>query len=168
MKKTECVCVCVYYKAHTISGLPVWMKKCHLLCSVHLTKQDQIRPTRLGSDWLPGAPPVGKHSLKWQGRNLDLASYLPVAEHQLWAGQATGPFPNLIGKAKALSHGQHGLDDEHVCPLFHLLLQHSSFSLWQDCVDPTCKAAHLLNSSTDYMSWAALRCNCSYTLLTLY
>lgn len=74
--------------------------------------------------------------------------YLPVAEHQLRAGQAAGPLPDLVGEAEALRDGQHGPDDEHVRPLLHLFLQHPAFPLGQHGVDPTCKTARLLRSGT--------------------
>lgn len=67
------------------------------------------------------------------------AAHLPVAEHQLRAGQPTGPLPDLIGKAEALGHRQHGLDDEHVRPFLHFLLQHSTLSLRQHGVDSACE-----------------------------
>ena len=157
-------CVCVLQSTYNLrsSSLDEKMPSA-------LTKQDQVRPTSLGSGWLLGAPPVGKHSLRWQGRNSDLASYLPVAEYQLWAGQATGPLPDLIGKAEALSHGQHGLDDEHVCPLFHLLLQQTFIEClmprpcgryWYKWVNPCPQNAH---------SWVqrASRCPCHWDKIQL-
>lgn len=76
-------------------------------------------------------------------------SHLPVAEHQLRAGQPTGPLPDFISKAEAFGHRQHGLDDEHVRPFLHFLLQHSTLSLRQHGVDSACETktqAHRLGA----------------------
>lgn len=72
-------------------------------------------------------------------------SYLPVAEHQLRAGQATRPLPDFVSEAEAFGHRQRGLDDEHVCPLLHLFPQHSAFPLRQDGVDAACKATRFFS-----------------------
>lgn len=81
-----------------------------------------------------------------RGREGDAGCYLPMAEHQLRAGQTARPLPDLIRKPETLGDRQRGLDDEHVCPFFHFFLEHSAFSLGQDSIDPTCKATPLLNA----------------------
>lgn len=62
-KKKMSTCVCVLQSTYNLrsSSLDEKMPSA-------LTTQDQVRPTCLGSGWLLGAPPVGKHSLRWQGR----------------------------------------------------------------------------------------------------
>lgn len=86
--------VCVYYKAYIISGLPVWWN------AICFDQADQARLSawEVVGSW--GAPLWGSSFLRWQGRNW-LASYLPVAEYQLWAGQATGPFPDPNGQSQS-------------------------------------------------------------------
>lgn len=57
-----------------------------------------------------------------------------MAEDQLWTGQSTGPLADLVSKSKALSDRQNGLDDEHVCPFLHLLMEDATLSLPQDTI----------------------------------
>lgn len=144
----------------------VWMKKCQLLFSHPF---DGAEPEQGQTAWEVVCPSwphirIRKHLCRGKGRNMGLDFYLPMAEHQLRAGQATCPLPDFISKAKAFGHRQHGLDDEHVRPFFHFFLEHSTLSLGQDSIDPTCKARHLLNSWTRYVSGVTQRCDYSYTL----
>ena len=57
-----------------------------------------------------------------------------MAEDQLWTGQPAGPLADLVSKSEALSHGQDGLDDEHVRPFLHLFVEDATLSLPQDAI----------------------------------
>lgn len=62
-------------------------------------------------------------------------THLPVAEHELGTSQAAGALANLVGEAKALGHGQHGIDDEDLRSLLHLFAKNTTLTLGQHGVD---------------------------------
>lgn len=71
------------------------------------------------------------------GVDTESLTHLPVAEHELGAGQATGALADLVGEAEALGHGQHRVDDEDLRALLHLLAEHAALALGQHAVDAT-------------------------------
>ena len=64
--------------------------------------------------------------------------YLPVTEAQLRTGQAACSLADLLHKAKALGHRQHGRDVEEGPALQQVFLKHSPVSPAQGCVHFPC------------------------------
>ena len=60
---------------------------------------------------------------------------LPVIEHALWEGLASGVGSQVSGEAEGLVDRQVGLDDEHRCSWSLSLLKHVSSPPVQDSVD---------------------------------